>query len=247
MRTRSLRRLILLAVVALLVAGCGDSGDAGTDTTPTATTAAAPSTTITTETTNTTTPTATTHPPPTTTSVPAVVEAWEWLDGVSDVEVAPDGSIIVAGPSGVASLDAAGEWTLVDVSGLPEGSGLDDGWPSRMINMIAVGPEGELWVAGSATSAGDDQEFGGTVDGWIDGRFLTWIALRDCAAAPCRWQVFTSDEIPELGGGVGDMAVSEEGTVYASVGENRLLVHNGTEWASHALPDLPTGCDLSPG
>jgi hypothetical protein len=174
-------------------------------------------------------------------SVPPVVDATEWLDDVSDVEVARDGSIIVAAPGGVASLDAAGEWTLVDVTGLPEGSGLDDGWPGRMIDMIAIGPEGELWVAGSATSAVDDQEFGGTVDEWIDARLLAWIALRDCAAAPCTWHVFTSDEIPELGGGVGDIAVSDEGTVYASVGENQLLVHNGTGWVSHVVPDLPTG------
>lgn len=245
MRIRSSRWLTPLTVVALLVVGCGDSGADGTDTTLTETTAAAPSTTIATETANTTTPTATTQPPPTTTSVPAVVDAREWLDDVSDVEIAPDGSIIVAGPSGVASLDAAGEWTLVDVSGLPEGSGLDDGLPGRMINLIAVGPEGELWVTGHATSSADDQEFGGTVDEWIDGRFLTWIALRDCTATPCGWKVFTSDEIPELRGDIGDMAVSEEGTVYATVGENQLLVHNGTEWASHTVPDLPTGWDGS--
>lgn len=167
----------------------------------------------------------------------AAVDAAEWLDDVSDVEIAPDGSIIVSGPSGIASLDAAGEWTLIDVTDLPEGSGLD-GLPGRMIDMITIGSDGELWAAGSATSAVDDQEFGGTVNGWIDARFLTWIALRDCAATPCTWHVFTSDEILDLEGGVGDIAVSEEGTVYASVGENLLLVYNGTEWASHTVAGL---------
>jgi len=159
----------------------------------------------------------------------------DWLDDVVDVAIAPDGSIFVAALMGVASLDASGEWTLVDLTGLPEGSGLEGGLPGRVIDMITVGQDGELWVAGSASSAEDDQQFGGVVNDWIGGRYLTWIARHDCDPEPCAWRVFTSDEVPDLAGGVGDIAVSDGGTVFASVGENLLLAYHGTDWESHTV------------
>ena len=194
--------------------------------------------------------TPTTAPPTTTTS--AIDESsgaapLDWLDRVSDVAFGTDGSVFVAGPRGIASLDASGDWTLIDVTGLPEGAGLgaedgfDEGWPGRMIDMIAVGPAGELWVVGTATSSTEDEAFGGQVSDWGGGRFLTWIARHDCDANPCTWQVFTSDDIPSLAGGIGDITVADAGTVYATAGEYLLLTYDGAEWVSHIVPDLPTG------
>ena len=163
----------------------------------------------------------------------------DYLQSVYDVAIAPDGSVFIASPIGIAFLDRAGEWTPIDVDGLPEGSGLDDGWPGRRIDMIAIGSDGELWATGTSTSAVDDSEFGGTVDEeWSNARFLTWIALRTCADNACTWQVFTSDDIPELSGGIGDIATAENGVAFFSVGESLLLEFDGTVWVPHPVSTL---------
>jgi membrane protein implicated in regulation of membrane protease activity len=113
-----------------------------------------------------------------------------------------------------------------------------------------MGPDGQLWATGWAHSALDDEAFGGTVGGWTDARDLSWIARRDCVADGCSWEVFTSDDTPELlttvgqsewPNDVGDVAIGADGTVYASVGENQLVVYDGSGWDAHTVPDLPTG------
>lgn len=227
LRRLSPRWLIPLTVVVLLLPACSDSADEAADTTLAPTTIEAVTST-------------TAAPATATTAVDDAAAAGQldWLGDVQDVAIAPDGSIFVAAAAGVASLDVSGGWTLIDVTDLPEGSGLDDGWPGRMINMITVGPDGKLWVAGTAATDADDEDFGGIVSEWTGGRTLTWIARHDCDATPCSWQVFTSDEIPDLAGDIGDIVVSDQGTVYASVGENLLLVYNDTEWESHTVAGL---------
>ena len=135
----------------------------------------------------------------------------------------------------------------IDVTDLPEGKGLDadadfsEALPGRMIDVLAIGSNGELWLAGHATSTTDDESFGGQVSEWGGGRYLTWIAKHECDSAACSWQVFTSDEISDLAGGIGDIGVATDGTVYVTAGENLLLVYNGTAWVSHTVPGLPTG------
>lgn len=163
----------------------------------------------------------------------------DWVYEVNDVEVSPDGLVYVAAPVGVARLDGAGEWTLIDVEGLPTGRGLE-GSPGRNIEQIAIGSDGVLWVAGTAVSTPDDEQFGGRLEGWFGLRLLSWVARLDGCWGRCWWTVFTSDDVPELEGGVGDLVVSADGTVYLSVGEDLLLVFDGYEGDSYSVP-LPTG------
>lgn len=162
----------------------------------------------------------------------------DWVFEVNDVEVSADGLVYVVAPVGVAWLDGAGEWTLVNVEGLPAGTGLE-GFPGRNIEQIAIGSDGVLWVAGSAVSPADDEQFGGSLDGWFDVRWLWWVARLDGCWGRCWWTVFTSDDVPELEGGIGDLVVSEDGTVYLSVGEDLLLLFDGYEGDSYFVP-LPT-------
>jgi hypothetical protein len=154
---------------------------------------------------------------------------------VSDIDVAPNGLVYVAGGAGVASLDSEGDWTLLDIDGLPEGTGTEDGYPGRIVEQITFGPDGALWVAGIATSPAEDWQFGGILGwGWEDGRFLYWVAIR-CPLCG-EWQVYTSNEVPELEGSFGDVALAADGTLYASMDGTQLLVFDGTTWESHRLP-----------
>ncbi|MGI9584848.1 MAG: hypothetical protein ACR2N7_04595 [Acidimicrobiia bacterium] len=224
----------IVIAIAMVAAGCS-SGTANT------TTRVVEAVTTTTASTVTTATPATTTTVDQTTTAPAGDAAdWEWLNDVSDVAVASDGLVYVVAPIGVASLDASGAWTLIDVNDLPEGSGLEDGWPGRLISLLAVGPDGDLWVAGHATSEAEDEQFGGVAD-WGGNRFLTWVARHECDPAPCSWTVFTTNDTPYLDGDIGDLAVGSDGTVFASIGDNQLLVFDGTAWESHTLSDLPTG------
>jgi hypothetical protein len=205
-----------------------------------------------------TTPTPTTIPPvPETTAPPSTVAsdatgaengdafAVDWMNQVQDVAVSKHGPVYVSSSSAIASRDQAGNWALIDVEGLPEGNGLDDGLPSRSITNIATGSDGELWVAGLATSPADDELFGGFLEEWTGGRFLIWLALHECNAGGCSWRISTSDDVPALAQGIdiGDMVVSGDGTLYAAMGHNQLLVGDGTTWESHTVPDLPSDWD----
>ncbi len=152
---------------------------------------------------------------------------------------------------GIAALDEFGEWTIVDTDGLPEGAGAEGGLiPGRSIRQVVTGPNGELWAAGWAHSTVDDEEFGGTINGWVEARDLSWVARRDCVADECSWEVFTSNDTPELrtsygtselAAAVGDLAIAADGTLYASVGHNQLAVYDGSGWETHFVPDPTTG------
>ena len=163
-----------------------------------------------------------------------------------DVAVAPDGLVYAAAPAGIASMDVTGEWTLIDIAGLPQGRPLDNGWPAPRIGNVAIGPDGALWAGGTSWSTVDDEEFGGVIAEPLGGfapaaRFKTWAARYDCGRDPCSWTVFTTDVAPGTNFDIGDMAVSPDGTVYLTTGDNLLLVLDGTGWESHTVPGLPTG------
>ncbi|NNC41344.1 MAG: hypothetical protein HKN95_11715, partial [Acidimicrobiia bacterium] len=162
----------------------------------------------------------------------------DWIYEMVDVAITSDGLVYVAAPTGVAWRGNAGDWVLVDVEGLPEGTGSDDGYPGRFISQIVAGPDDSLWATGFATSHADDVEFGGSVDGWTGGRVLEWVARYHCPVCG-EWTVWTSDEVPVLGNGIGDLVVSSEGMVYASVGEDQLAAFDGQTWESHTAP-IPT-------
>ena len=171
------------------------------------------------------------------TDQPVNIRSFDWMYEVSDIAVAPDGSAYVTSGAGVASLNSEGEWVLLDIDGLPEGPGTDSGWPGRIVDQITIGPDGTVWLAGMATSHADDYQFGGILDGWgwDDGRFLYWVASR-CPLCG-EWQVYTSNEVPELEGRVDDMAVAADGSLYASMDDSqRLLAFDGTGWESRRLP-----------
>jgi hypothetical protein len=163
------------------------------------------------------------------------VGVFDWMYEVSDVDVSPDGSVYVVGGIGVASLDGEGEWVLLDIDGLPEGTGLDDGWPGRIVEQVAIGPDGTVWLAGMASSHADDEKFGGYIDGWSGGRFLYWVARYHCPLCG-EWTVWTTNRVPELADGIGDLVVAGDGTLYASMDGTLLLVFDGTRWESHRLP-----------
>ena len=161
-----------------------------------------------------------------------------WMNEVVDLAVAWDSEIHAVAPAGVAWLGGDGEWVSINVRRLPEGTP-NDGWPGRHISQAAAAPGGSLWVAGQAMSPVDDEQFGGIIDGWTGGRTLYWIARYHCPVCG-EWTVFTTNEIPELVGDIGDLVVSSDGMVYASVGEDSLMVFDGNEWESYVVP-LPTG------
>ena len=170
-----------------------------------------------------------------------------WTEGVNDVAAGSDGRIYVAGPAGLAGLTPEGDWVVFDLGELPAGTGapFPPRWPAelpgRMIHHVAVGPDGELWLAGQAFSHVDDEEFGGEVNPFFSARFLEWVARGDCDAEPCMWTVFTSDDVPDLGNApIGDLVVGPDGTAYATIEEHTLLVHDDTGWASHVLAGTDT-------
>jgi len=168
----------------------------------------------------------------------------DWMDAVIEVVVAQDGLVYAAAPIGIASLDGTGDWTPIGIDELPEGSPVDTWLPGRMLGIIALGPDGDLWAGGTSWSSVDDEDFGGAVIttwGGEEARALTWVAHYDCGRASCSWQVFTTDLA--AGHDIGDMVVSADGTVYASAGENMLLAFDGTEWRAHRVPGLPTAFD----
>ncbi len=173
----------------------------------------------------------------------------EWTRWLNDVAVTPDGVVYASAYVGIAALDELGEWTIVDLDGLPEGKGADEFLPGRLINNVATGPDGQLWATGWAYSTLDDEAFGGTIGGWTEARDLSWIARHDCLVDGCSWEVFTSDDTPgllttfgesEWPADFGDVAIGADGTVYASMGEHQLVVYDGSGWAAHTVPDLPT-------
>ena len=163
---------------------------------------------------------------------------FDWMNDVVDLTVAVDGTVFAVAHAGVASLHIAGDWTLINMEDLPEGIP-GDGSPGRYTTQAAAGPDGALWVAGEAMSHVDDEQFGGIINGWTGGRTLEWIARYHCPICG-EWTVFTTNEMPELVGGIGDLVVSSDGMVYASVGEDSLMVFDGYGWESYAVP-LPTG------
>jgi hypothetical protein len=159
----------------------------------------------------------------------------DWMYEVRDIDVALNGLVYVAGGAGVASLDSEGDWTLLDIDGLPEGTGTEDGYPGRVIDQITIGPDGTVWLAGMATSHADDEQFGGIIDGWTGWRILWWVARNDgCDEVSCSWSVMTSNEVPELEGGLSD-AVAGRRSFHALV-DGTLLVYDGAVSASHRIP-----------
>lgn len=192
---------------------------------------------VTPSTSSTTTSSATTTPVSVTAIEPSDPLGFDWMNEVVDVAGAADGTVHAVATAGVASLDGTGEWTLIDVEGLPGEMGQVDGWPGRYITQVAAGSDDSLWVAGFASSSEDDEQFGGIIDGWGGGRILWWVARNDgCDGGSCSWTVFTSSDVPELSGGLGDLVISGDGTLYASASGNLLLVFDGTEWESHNVP-----------
>ena len=169
-----------------------------------------------------------------------------WMGAFNDVAVTLDGQVYASAAVGIAALDGSGEWTIVDVDGLPEGAGKEEWLPGRSIDHVATRPDGELWAAGWAHSTLDDEEFGGIIDEWLEVRGLVWVARQDCVADECSWEVFTSDDTPELGASeflapIGDLAIAADGTLYASVGHNQLAVYDGSGWAAHTVPAPTSG------
>lgn len=178
--------------------------------------------------------------PVTPAEMPETTSFDDWMRTIGDVAVAPDGTVYGSAPLGIASLDGNGAWTVLDIDALPEGRGLEGAWPGRMIDQIAVGGDGTLWVAGVATSTADDEEFGGEIDAWMDtARRLGFVARRDCTEGSCSWTVFTSDEVPDLLWSVGDLVIGADGSVYAAGSSAPvLLVFDGAQWRSHPVPGL---------
>jgi glucose/arabinose dehydrogenase len=171
-------------------------------------------------------------------------DTFNWMSEIADVAITSDGWLYAVAPAGVAWQGTVGDWELTDIGALPVGSGGDDGLPRTISHVAAAGPEttmeGFLWVAGFAMSHIDDEEFGGVIDGWEPGgRVLWWVARYHCPVCG-EWTVWTSDEIPELLGGVGDLVVSPDGIVYASVGDDLLMRFDGQQWTSFEVP-LPMG------
>jgi hypothetical protein len=176
--------------------------------------------------------------------VPTIRDDLDWMSEFESVAVSGQGPVFVSSALEVASFDEAEGWALVDVDALPEGAGLEDLVPGRMITRIATGPEGELWVAGNAYSPLEDVQFGGSIN-WLNERSFTWLARRDCERDGCTWHIFGPDEIPALNreAGIGAFAFAADGTLYAVLGHNQLLVVSGSEGRSHAVPFLPAGFD----
>ncbi|MDX1747853.1 MAG: hypothetical protein R3324_18115, partial [Halobacteriales archaeon] len=154
-----------------------------------------------------------------------------------DVDVLGDGRLVVASRPGVALFLASSGWEMLDPTGLPEGTP-EVGWWSRMIESVGVGADGSLWAAGSSLSSVDDVAFGGTVNEELCARVLEWVARWDCVGGDCAWTAVTANEQEGLVGGVGDLAVAADGTLFASVGKDRLVVHDGSTWVSHRVPGV---------
>ena len=232
---RSRAGLLVVVVVVLVVGGFAFSRGYGTRSVSPPTdlpVVVAPSTSSTTTSSVTTAPVSVTAIEP---SGPIDPIDFDWMNEVVDLAAGPDGLVYAVAPVGLAMLDQAGEWTLLDVEELPVGIGLDSRLSDWNLTHIATGPDGTVWVAGLAVSHADDEQFGGIIDGWSGGRILWWVARYHCAVCG-EWTVWTTNEVPALGGGIGDLVVSGDGTVYASVAGNRLLVFDGSGWESHVLP-----------
>jgi hypothetical protein len=241
---------LLAAVVVLVIGGFALSRDYGVQSipsppnfeeiaTPTTLSTAGPSTSTTTA-----PEVADTAPPE---SVDPVYD--DWVNLFQDLAVSPDGAIYAVAPGVVArQWPNDVDWELLDVDALPTGTGLHHGPPGRVINQVAAGPSTDVWsgvwFSGYSTSDADDEEFGGYIDGWTGGRILQWVARYHCAFCN-EWTVWTSNEVPELRGGIGDLVVAGDGTVYASVGENLLMRFGGEKWTAFAVPLPPGGSGVA--
>lgn len=239
----------IFAVVAVSLFVVGTiQGDVTDESAPTAppTTEAVPTTTA--------APTATEEPSPApvTSDETGSASGWseaalvDWMYTVVDVAVDPNGSVYAAAPAGIALLGDDGAWKQIDIESLPGGEPLDNGWPSPRIGNIAIGPDGALWAGGTTWSTVEDEAFGGVVAQPLGGfappaRFMTWVARYECDVGPCSWSVATVDVAPGSDFDIGDMAISDDGTVYVTTGDNLLLAFDGAVWQSHTLSALPAG------
>ena len=55
-------------------------------------------------------------------------------------------------------MDVTGEWTLIDIAGLPQGRPLDNGWPAPRIGNVAIGPDGGFIAYAAETALEHDPE-----------------------------------------------------------------------------------------
>lgn len=167
-----------------------------------------------------------------------------WISEVVDLAPSEEASVFVASAQRIVRYEGSDEWEEVDLAGLPEGQGVPGELPGRLISHMAS--DGfVLWVAGISFSVEDDDGFGGSDDGWPDGRGLSWVANR-CPLCG-EWTVWTGNDVPELPGEIGDLVVSSDGTAYASAGTDLLIAFGGVhgdDYSVHHVP-LPNGADTS--
>jgi predicted esterase len=125
--------------------------------------------------------------------------------------------------------------TPIPIEGLPAptdpATDGDAGW--TYIGQVVAGPGDRVWVAGISTAPGDDEAFGGKIEGWTGERRLAWIASGDCGNE-CTWTVRTGRDDPALAGEIKELTVAPDGTPYAlGSDENEdpvLLVFTGSHW-----------------
>lgn len=160
---------------------------------------------------------------------------------LADVAVGSDGGLYVAGPAGIAQRTADGRWRNLDLVQIPAGDAAPwppdwpTGWPGRDVALVEVGPDGELWAAGTSFSHADDEPFGGDVNPYFGARLLNWVAVGRCSTDPCRWDVFDSDDVPGLTAQA--MAIGPDGTAYVAAEDGIVLVYDGDGWTPYRAPN----------